>query len=318
MRTLLAAVLTCALALTGCEKSGAKVPPAPDDTRLLADLPSGNTVLFGGNYLKLQDFMQSALGGMMKQVASNAGASPGFDAWMACFTKVKGLRMVGAVALAGGTFDSRIAFSGMTMADISACAKQAGLPAKLDGDGKFVAIEMTMMGKAVTQPYLLLADGDIYTRQELALGALGDFHAATRADLEADAAAAARASAARDQALVAIAAKADHGKTVWFAGSADGTPEAAKLGELYGSIDLQAGLALDATLQIKDPALADRLEQGLARAKQMAAAAPAELQRALDTLHADRHGDHLHVALHLDEKQLAAIASLMGSMGAPR
>lgn len=317
MRTLLVAALSCVLALTACEKSGSKGsgPFGAEDAKLLADVPAGNTALFGGNYLRLQNFMQSALGGMLKNLATRGGAGPGFDSWMKCFLDFKNLRVVGGVAYQGDELDARIAMSGMSVQDIAGCAKRAGLPMKLDSDGKFISVELTMMGTTSSTNYLQLADGAIYTRQAMELGGLPVMKNASRADLEADVAAAKKASAASDKQLVAIAAKADHGKTVWFAGSGDRTELSAKVGEVYGAIDLGSGLAIDATVQVKDGALADKAEQSYKQMKEMVGDAPADIRSVLEALHLDRQGDHLHVTVKLDDAQLKALGSFLESMG---
>src|SRR5690242_8643498 len=62
------------------KKSGAL---RANEKSLLAHLPSGNVGLFGGNYLRLQDFFQksafSRFMGNMEQI------SPGMKTWTECF-----------------------------------------------------------------------------------------------------------------------------------------------------------------------------------------------------------------------------------------
>ena len=317
MRTLVVAVLSCLLALTGCEKSGSKGagPLGGEDAKLLADLPGGNIGIFGGNYMKLQNFMQSAIGGMVKHLADKAGAGSGFETWMKCFTEFKNLRIVGGLAAhPDGAVDGRIAMSGMSLQDIAGCAKRAGMQMKLDGDGKFISVDMPMMGETMTMTYLQLADGAVYTRQEVALGGIPVTKTLSRAELEADAETAKKTSAAGDKQLVAIAAKADHSETVWFAVSGENTGLSDKLGEAYGAVDLESGFAIDATVQIKDAALADKAEQGYKQMKDMAAAAPGDMKSVIEAVHLERKGDHLHVAIKLDDAQMKALSSFLGSM----
>jgi hypothetical protein len=169
MRTIGAILVAGSLLLSGCEKdtglsnkkSGAL---RANEKSLLAHLPSGNVGLFGGNYLRLQDFFQksafSRFMGSMEQV------SPGMKAWTECFVggNASKLQMLGAVAYDGDNLVMRFDMTGFGVDEVKTCAQTAGFPVDIDPDRKFVSIGMpTAMGPMRTG-YLVLDDGALVTR----------------------------------------------------------------------------------------------------------------------------------------------------------
>ena len=304
------------LAFAGCEKSGSG-SLATDDTALLKDVPAGNVALMGGNYMKLQNFMQSALGKMVRDVTEKMAGNDSMGKWMDCFSHFPKLRLVGGLAPTDSGVMMRFVFAGMTVQDIQGCAKTAGFTANLDSDGKFVAIEIPTSMMTVRQGYLALPDGAAYMQQEMTLGGLPTVKSATRADLEASIATLAKGTAADQKNLLEITTKVDRSRTFWFAGSAANTSLGDKLGEVYGSVEIEDGLKLDVTAQVKDSALADKVEQGLTQVKAMKDQVPAELRGVIDGLTFERKGDHLHLTAKVTNDQLQAIAKL-GGMGMAR
>jgi hypothetical protein len=232
---------------------------------------------------------------------------------MECFAKFPNLHLAGAVGLRPNTVDVRMVFGGMTIDDVIACAKDAGFQTKVDPDGKYASGSIPAATSKVDQGYLTLDDGSFYMRQSMVFSPLPSVTPSPRADLEADVAAAAKGNAADDTALLALANKVDRRRTFWFAGSALGTSEAKQLGDIYGTIDIDSGIAVDITAQITDPALADKIEKGVAQLKKMADQIPADLQSAVAGLQLTREGDHLHLTAKITEAQLAAVAKLGAS-----
>ena len=93
MRTALLLALASSLALAGCEKAHkgqSSGPLGADDIAMFKDLPGGNVALIGGNYMKMQNFMQSSLGKLAEDAMDKAGAGKGFKDWMACFADHEG------------------------------------------------------------------------------------------------------------------------------------------------------------------------------------------------------------------------------------
>src|SRR5205823_1331982 len=159
--------------------------------------------------------------------------------WMDCFAKFPKLRLVGGLALRAKGFEIRMVFSGMGVNDVASCAKDAGFKTAVDGDGKFVSIEIPSMMMNVTQGYLALPDG---------------------------------------------------------------------------SLDIDNGIRVDVTVQLKDSALADQAEQTFDTMKKMSDQLPADLRGVLDELKLDRKGDHLHVKAKITTEQMESL-SKMGGMG---
>lgn len=310
-----AVVFACVLAVAGCEKSSSGSGAlGAEDTALLKDLPSGNVAIVGGNYMKLQNFMQSSMGKMVRDVGAATTGNEGMGKWMDCFAKFPKLRLVGGLALRPKGFDMRMVFAGMSVGDVTGCAKDAGFKTNVDGDGKFAAIEIPSMMMNVTQGYITLPDGSLYMRQSMSLGMMPSMEPTTRTDLEADVAKLGQGTAADDKALVELAAKADRNQTFWFAGSGAGTPIADKLGEIYGAIDIDNGIRADVTVQLVDSALADQAEQTFDTMKKMSDQLPPDVRGVIDQLKLDRKGDHLHVTAKISAEQLEALTK-MGGMG---
>ena len=315
MRNVLTIALCSSLALAGCEKAKGKSsgPLGDADMAMLKDLPGGNVAIIGGNYMKMQDFMQSSLG----QIAEDAmekttGDTKGFKDWMQCFADMKQLSVVGGVAI-DGEVEMRLAFKGTNIEAVDACAKKAGFTHTLDPDKKYVEIEVPGPGGVTfAQGYLQLADGVVYNRQRLAIGLMPSVESATREDLEADAAKTKTSNAAGDKALVALAGKADRSQTFWFAGSGKGTLVADKVGDVYGSLDIDGGIKADVMIGFTDKKLAGQLEDGLAQAKKMSDSLPPDMRSILDDLSLHRDGDSVRIVAKLSDAQIKSLSKLGG------
>jgi hypothetical protein len=319
----LASVLTL---LTGvaCEKSGSKGPLGADDLALLKQIPGGNAAVFGGNYMKMQDFMNTSLGkgveDLMHKGAQVSGSelAGDFHSYMSCISGLKSLRMVGAMSLDRG-LTLRIAMSGVTLKQIQACSDKAKQKTTLDPDGKFLVIDaFTPGGKVPTSfGYLALPTGAIVMRMGMSLPSEGtppNVTVATRADLEADAAAAAKNSAADDRALVSQLGTLDRSKTMWFAGSGKGTPLASELGNVSGTMDISNGLAVDFTVQITDAGIVDQVDQFMPKIKQMKDQVPADYRSIIDSIKYDKKGDQLHFAAVVSDAQIAKLMKEMSGL----
>lgn len=318
MRTFLTIALCSTVAFAGCEKAKttSSGPLADADVALLKDLPGGNVALIGGNYMKMQDFLQGSLGKMAEDLMEKAtGNGDGMKKWMACFADMKQLKVAGGVALGTG-MEMRLAFKGTTVEAIDGCAKQAGFTHTLDADKKYVEIEVPGPGGVTfAQGYLQLADGAIYNRQNLGFAMMPSTEPMTREELEADATKMKTSNAAGDKQLVALAAKANRTQTFWFVGSGKGTPAADKVGDVYGSFDIDHGIAADVTVGFTDGKLAGQLEDGLAQARKMSGQLPPELKGILDQVSLHRDGDSVRIVAKLSDAQLTSLTKLGGLGG---
>lgn len=136
-----------ALALGACEKdSGLSSKTSgsirPAESTLLQHLPSGNVGLFGGNYLRIQDFFQNSA--FSKFMGNLDQVSPGLKEWTTCFVQTgsRKLEMLGALSYADDGITMRYVMKGFGVDDVKACAQKAGFPVEVDADGKFVSIGM--------------------------------------------------------------------------------------------------------------------------------------------------------------------------------
>lgn len=298
--------------LSACEKSSPGKGAPASEAALWKLLPASSTVVFGGNYLKLQRFMtDSALGKATRAMGTSVSA--GMKDWIDCFVGIQGVDVVGAVSIGARGGDMRMVMTGVSPAQITTCAGKAGFKVSPAPDGKFLSVDVPSPAGTHSQGYLQVAGGALYTRQGVALGGGAPaITPATRAELEADVAAAATASVTTNAALQALIAKADRSKTMWFAGSAAGTPIADKLGEVYGALDLDHGVAADVTAQVLDAQLASQAEQGIQQAKQSVDALPAEVRDVVRGLELSRAGDRLRLKLTITDAQLAGLLQRSG------
>lgn len=315
-RRSLLSVVFLMLAFAACEKAD-KGPKgsgdlAAEDKELFKYLPSGATAVFGGNYMKLQEFMTSTLGKATASMMEKYG--PGMTEWMKCFTDLKGLRLAGSANVAGKGLELRMIFTGMKVEDIARCAGKASYKTTTDPDGKYISVELP--APAGTSGYLVAPNGALYMRQSMIISAAPTVTPSTRADLEADLKAATASNALGDAKTQALIAKADRTKTMWFAGSGTGTTVADKLGELWGSFDMANGFGMDVTFQLLSGDDMDKLEKGIGEIKKMADQLPGSMKDAVQSLQFNRTGDHAHLAVHLDDKQLADLIKQAGMFGA--
>jgi hypothetical protein len=236
--------------------------PAPkpkrlDEAALLRDLPGGNIALLGGHYDRLQSLMHTALGRLMDRAAAASGIQDQIQTLVSC-ARGEDVHVVGGLALAGSRLTVRNVTDGVRLSDLAACATRAGFSPHQDADGKYMAIEMTLNKVRSSISYLVLPDGVLYSRQAIGAGAT----AASRAELEADAANTKKTPG--DLHLIELARRADRTKTVWFAGSGEGTPVAGHLGDVLGAIELDAGggIRLDLTADLLDRTQLHELVRG--------------------------------------------------------
>lgn len=287
-------------------------PMSADEAALFKKLPSGASIVFGGNYMKLQDMMQSALGEAL------AGMGPGLKEWSACWADLKSLKVAGSASFGGGGAQMQTVFTGATLDDMKKCADKAGYKSALDADGKYLLIEMETMGKKVEQGMLQLPGNVIYTRQSMNFGGGPVVVPGSRADLEADMAKLAQATALDDKELAAIVAKTDRTQSFWFAGTAAGTVLGDKVGKVHGTFDLASGIAMDITVQVVDPSIASKVVEAVPQLKKSAASMPAELRPMIENLSVTRDGDQVRAKLKLTPAQVAALFKQISTLSKGR
>jgi hypothetical protein len=306
--------VACALVLTACDKgevAKTAAPLSPAEVTLFKALPRGENLYFGGNYMKLSEFVESSFGRALAEMTK------GFKEFTECWTSSPDIKVAGSASFSEGGGQMRMVFTGMPLPKLKGCADRASYPAALDADGKFLAIQIPMPEAktglfdpnqphpTVTHGYLLTESGVVYTRQSMAFA--GTVTPAARAELEADLAALGRETAVDDKTLQTLASKVDHTRKMWFVASAQGTPIANKLGEVYGSIDMMPGLSVDATAQVLDGSLAMQIMDGVGMMKKNAAQLPPEMRAISDNLTVNRSGDRIRATLKLSEAQVSAM-----------
>lgn len=315
----LAALLVGLVLVGGCEKAEKSSGPlAGDEAALLQYLPAGSTALFGGNYAKFQTYL--ATSPLQKLMEKMSSISPGMSEWMKCWAEeMPKLSMVGSLRLEMPAAQVHYVMKGIDLAALERCSMQAKFPSQMDADKKYLSYEMTTMGQTLKGGYLVVADGTIYTRQTMTVGgATPTVAPVTRADLEGDLAKLGGKTAAMDTLLVAAMADVDRSAPMWFVASGANTPVSDKVGLVKGSFDLANGVSVDLRAEMKDSALADKIEQGVAQAKQNTSAmGPAKAL--VEAMQLSRKGDWLRFTLSIDRETLSALIDqvlpMMGALG---
>jgi hypothetical protein len=140
-----------------------------------------------------------------------------------------------------------------------------------------------------------------------------------RADLEADVANLGGKTAVMDKQLVAAMADLDRSTAMWFVGSGANTPIADKVGLVKGTFDLASGIAVDVRAEMKDSALADKVEKGVAEGKKKSSAIGGAAQDVIESVKVDRKGDWLRFTVSIDNAKLTAlieqVTPMLGMLG---
>ena len=283
-----------------------------DERALLSHLPSGNLGLFGGNYHRLQAFLQDSP--FAKFMGKMEEVSPGMKSWTSCFVETgsRSLTMMGAFSYAPDGITMRFVMKGFGVDDVKSCAQKAGFPVEVDPDGRFVSIGMpTLMGQ-MRSGYLLLDDGSLLTRTAMPMPPTAMMPTpTTRADLEADVAALARGTAVDDANLVAELARIDRERAMWFVADASKTPIGDKIGAMRGWVDFGGGVAMDVSLQIKDKAIADQIARGIPEMKKQADKLGKDVGAVIRNIKFERNGDRLRFAVEITNQQLDRLMEKM-------
>ena len=299
--------------IAGCEKAGPKASGklSDDETSLMSRLPNQFGVAFGGNLPRLQT--QLAKSPLMKY--ARATESIDTSEWQDCLADKQLKTMLGVVDVRSG-FELRFLMTGLDMDDLESCAKRAKLTHKIDSDRKFITIDIKAEGISTKLPYLVLDDGEIYGRYAIGIGAsfTPTFEEPSRAKMEGDIAAAKADNATRNTKLLATMEKADRQKGMWFAGSAEGTLIGDAVHEIYGSLDLEGGLEIDATLHAATPKVADQVMDGVSQARDAGGLLGSDVKRVIEALEVKRDGDRLRFTLKVSNKQLEAVFEKLGPM----
>jgi hypothetical protein len=328
MRTLGTIAVISALALTGCEKDKGGMSSKQSGTMrqrestLLEHLPGGNVALFGGNYMRLQDYFQR--GPFAKLMGQMEALVPGMKAWTECFIErdASRLEMLGAVSFRNDAVTMAYVMRGFGIADVERCAQRAGFPAKLDADGKYVAVQMPNPLGEIDGGYLVLDDGTLITRQGMPFppGA-ATITGTTRADLEQMVAEARRSSAAGDEVLIAESRLIDRDRAIWFVADLTPTPLGKQVGRVRASMDIKGGLSVDVTVQVRDQDASDKVAKAIPELKQQLGMIERQVSKdvadVLRGLQFERKGDRLRFAVKVSDAQLEAMMANLpfGAMG---
>jgi hypothetical protein len=295
-----------------CEKAGptASGKLTQNESTLMAYLPKQTDVVFGGNFMRLQQLFSRAPIAKARELSE----APAMKAWTDCFLKHESVNMIGSFGVSNSVVEVRFVMTGIKIDDVAHCAKATGFPSKLDADRKFLAVDVVGPQGPAPQGYLVVPDG-VYSTMSVGFG--GGSAVVTppdRAAFEAALAEVADDNASRNPGLQAMIARADRTKAMWFAGSAASTPIGDKVGELFGSLDFASGFDADVTVEVTSADLAAEIVDGLADAKSAAGLLGVEVKSVVDAIELKRTGDRLRFTLKLSNQQLDTLFTKLGPL----
>jgi hypothetical protein len=271
------------LALAACEKSAPEAPSSGQlskvETDLMGYLPGTADLVLGGNFTKLQGLLRDAA---FRGALAEQGSTP-LVKWTDCFGALPNMTIFGSLHVA--TNQMRLVVSGIKLADLETCAKQAGFTATWDPDRKFIAIG----GEGAQLGYFELPNKAIYQS-----GA-----ATSRSAIEAELATTAKHSAASRSEVTSLVERADRAKSMWFAGTFNGA-------KLFGAADLQKGLQVDMTAEVPTDAMATEIVDGVDQLKDLPMFSSLAKKLTLK-----RSGKTLRITVDLDETELSSVLRLM-------
>ncbi|MBA2542659.1 MAG: hypothetical protein H0V17_23650 [Deltaproteobacteria bacterium] len=304
-----------ALLATGCEKAGptASGKLSDDETELMSRLPNNVGLAFGGNLPRLQKHLADSP--IMKFARVGNEMVSGTNAWQDCLAEKKFKNMLGTVDVRDG-FELKFLMTGLDMDDLVGCAKHAKMKYELDSDNKFIAIEIVGPNIKTKLPYLVLSDGAIYGNYSFNIsGGDVDFQETNRTQMENEIVATKKDNATHNEKLLATMEKADRKMGMWFAGSAEeGTLIGDKVHEVFGSLDLEGGLDVDATVQMADKRFTGQVMDSIDSARDSARLLGPELKQVLNGLTVKRDGDRIWFKLKVSNRQLNDLFDKFGSM----
>ena len=311
-------VVAATLVSAGCEKAGPKATGklADDEMTLMARLPNKFGLAFGGNLPRLQGHLAKS---PLMKFARAAESFDGSGTWQDCLGQKQFKNMIGVVDVRSG-FELRMLMTGLDMNDLEGCAKQAKLPHKVDSDRKFITLEIATEAGSTKMPYLVLEDGAIYGRFKLGFGSMAaKFEEPSRAKMETDIAEAKADNATKNDKLIATMEKADRQKGVWFAGSAEGTLVGDQVHEVFGTMDLEGGLEIDATIEMANGAVTKKVMDSVEQARDAGGMLGSEIKQVIEALEVKRDGDRVRFSLKVSNAQLDKVfdklSPMMGGMG---
>lgn len=316
-------VVAATLLSAGCEKAGPKATGklSDDEMTLMARLPNKFGLAFGGNLPRLQGHLAKSPLMKFARAAENGDAS---GAWQDCLGQKQFKGMIGVLDVRSG-FELRMLMTGLDINDLEGCAKQAKLPHKVDSDRKFITLEIATEAGATKMPYLVLDDGAIYGRFKLGFGSMVSpkFEEPSRAKMETDIAEAKADNATKNDKLIATMEKADRQKGVWFAGSAEGTLVGDQVHEVFGTMDLEGGLEIDATIEMANGSVTKKVMDAVEQARDAGGMLGSEIKQVIEALEVKRDGDRVRFSLKVSNAQLDKVFDKLspmmgGSMGKRR
>ena len=313
------AAVALAVSLFACEKSPdfemkASGKLTSDEQSMLAELPAGNTALFGGNVLDFQK--QWANSPLMKFTQAQQGAaSKASAAWMECVSTLSWKAMLGGVQVAFPKFTAHFVMRGLDLAALDTCATKAEIEHALDADGRYLSITIPSEFGAIKSGYYKLPSGTLMSRVVMQFPPEGV--EVTRADFEAIEKALPSANATADKALIAELESLDRAGAIWFVGDGTKTPLGANLGLVKGTMDVSGGLKVDMIVQLNDKKMADQMEKAIPDLKKNANMLGKEAVEVVNQLRFSRKGDRVRFGLKVTNAQLEGLLKKlpMGMMG---
>ena len=322
----------------GCEKDGsggtkASGAPTKAESELLAHIPAGANLVFGGNYQKLMEYWETSplksLSETMMAAGAGADQSDKMRDYMTCWMEQKNATdMVGSMELTGNAMSMTMIFRGVDEKTLTSCADKGGYKYTTSEDGKYLELQGVPagMGRTTNVGYYFVDPTTAFFTVDAPMGlaASGEMPMPTRADLEAKLAKAKASPATGDPAFMKLLGMADRSKPFWFAGSAAGTPLAEQLESGHGWIDAdKTSMTIGFSVELAQAEMATQAVEQFKQIKGSLGMLPPDLKAVaeefLESAKLEASGKTLSgrfkITNDMLNKAIPAVKGMMGGMG---
>lgn len=293
MNAIRLALPLCLILSVACEKeggSGGKASGKLDDSEraMLANLPAGASLVFGGNYNKFVEYWETSpikrlAEASMSKVAGGSGMSDYMDCWVK--QAPSDIKLAGSLdATSGISFN--MVFVGLTADLLAKCADKGAFTIKKDSDGRYVELEgiPNGVGGTTSAGYFFINPKTAFFAMDVNMMTLASGGTkTTRAQLEAKLAQAKSHPAINDPAIAKMIESADRSKALWISGSAANTPLADKLGSGHGWFDVEKdAIRVGFSIELANADTASKAVSDFNKMKSEISKAPPQLREAVE------------------------------------
>lgn len=224
-------------------------------------MPAGAQLIVGGDY---QAFMNAWDRSPMKRLAPTAILrNRTVNEWIDCWTDAKDVRFLGSLQRRDHTHRIRILFTGIEAAQLTRCANSGRIEWVADTDGTYLEFRGISDGfgtRSRIGAYLVADDTAAFVIDIGGVVPGATEFLADRKRFETDIAIASASSVVDSPTLKPLLVNADRSKSLWFAGSAEGTKMDDMFKRGYGWLDIETdAVTFRFSIEMADETMARQL-----------------------------------------------------------